>query len=393
MNTDFVGILEKLQENIPTKAIYSDTLKDIAIHVWNSNYDVDHQRAEYTASNGAHVMIIETTYGGGWGAVSHEVINLDTDGIYIEGDSEGNTYVNNGIGVVNGECKDWINGDTTHITSTNTGHFTTRDLYGDWGPFRSNVDILRGNIGNDILDGKTGNDSLYGDSGLDILRGGTGDDVLDGGADTDFLFGQDGADNLLGGLDHDYIDGGVGDDVLYGEGEHDYLVGGAGRDTLYGGDGNDTLLSGIGSDIMNGGSGDDAYIYQRGDGSDVLLEMTTGDTNDILYLIGIHDLYVVKYVDDLMLLFSLDSGDADSLMIENWFSSDGGYQGLEYVVVQDSNLAYKVADLAGIAVDITPQTAAFSCGEIISACSETDFEMLLCMDVMGVQANSYVGNV
>jgi Ca2+-binding RTX toxin-like protein len=47
---------------------------------------------------------------------------------------------------------------------------------------------MRGNAGNDFLDGTSGNDSLFGGSGNDTLRGSTGTgERLDGGAGFDYL--------------------------------------------------------------------------------------------------------------------------------------------------------------------------------------------------------------
>ena len=70
--------------------------------------------------------------------------------------------------------------------------------------------------------------------------------------------------NLYGGRGHDNIDGKAG---------NDYLVGNEGDDTLNGGRGNDTLY---------GGNGSDLFIYNNGDGNDLILDYTSGtDTLNI----------------------------------------------------------------------------------------------------------------
>ncbi|WP_306251425.1 hypothetical protein [Parvularcula sp. IMCC14364] len=65
---------------------------------------------------------------------------------------------------------------------------------------------MRGNGGNDTLNGDEGNDLLVGGQGGDILKGGDGNDVLDGrkgddllhgGAGTDILSGKAGADTFI----------------------------------------------------------------------------------------------------------------------------------------------------------------------------------------------------
>ncbi len=115
-------------------------------------------------------------------------------------------------------------------------------------------------------------DSLTGTAGGDFLSGGAGDDVLSGLAGKDFLVGGSGNDTLSGGAGDDDLYGGAGNDTLKGGDGVDYLLGGAGNDTLSGGAGNDVLTGGLGNDTLNGGLGDDIYIFNRGDGKDVIDE-------------------------------------------------------------------------------------------------------------------------
>ncbi|MBE9189566.1 hypothetical protein IQ230_04130 [Gloeocapsopsis crepidinum LEGE 06123] len=167
--------------------------------------------------------------------------------------------------------------------------------------------ILRGDAGNDTLDGSNddrsdtlyggvGNDSLIGAS-KDKLYGEAGDDYLtgepaefgipgntiymDGGDGNDYLYsrhdaemyGGKGNDTVTGGTSV-YIDGGDGNDLL--DGDESSIDGGKGNDTLtgnysglYGGDGDD-VLSGIaameggrGNDTLTGGDWDSGFIFSR----------------------------------------------------------------------------------------------------------------------------------
>ena len=81
-------------------------------------------------------------------------------------------------------------------------------------------------------------------------------------------------DVLAGDLRDNTLRGGAGDDVLYGgpRGGDDLLEGGAGNDRLYGGIGDDTLDGGAGNDRLAGGPGADTFIYQAGDGEDVIFK-------------------------------------------------------------------------------------------------------------------------
>ena len=63
------------------------------------------------------------------------------------------------------------------------------------------------------------------------------------------------------------LDGGAGDDLL---------VGGAGLDVLIGGTGSDTLEGGLGLDVLTGGAGIDHFVFNRGDGPDLVTDFQPG---------------------------------------------------------------------------------------------------------------------
>lgn len=65
---------------------------------------------------------------------------------------------------------------------------------------------------------------------------------------------------ILGG-DNNVVNAEGGDDIIYGYSK---------RDKIYGQDGNDTIIGGRGSDVLVGGMGSDTYIYNKGDGSDII---------------------------------------------------------------------------------------------------------------------------
>ena len=60
------------------------------------------------------------------------------------------------------------------------------------------------------------------------------------------------------------------------------LIGGKGKDSLIGGAGNDTLWGGKGNDTLTGGAGSDVFIYQAGQGKDVITDYAAGDLLTIL---------------------------------------------------------------------------------------------------------------
>ncbi|MCX2766816.1 calcium-binding protein [Pseudoalteromonas sp. B530] len=113
--------------------------------------------------------------------------------------------------------------------------------------------ILKGTSSHNLLVGDKIDSQSYGGMGNDILLGGKGADNLYGGADNDILFGDAG---------NDVLNGGFGNDELQGELGNDRLEGGAGEDILQGGQGND---------ILTGGADDDIYLWNVGDGNDIII--------------------------------------------------------------------------------------------------------------------------
>ncbi len=192
----------------------------------------------------------------------------------------------------------------------------------------SGADQLFGESGNDVLNGKGGADQLFGGSGNDTLTGGDGDDGLFGEAGDDLLIWNPGDDSDVfeggsgidtaqvnggngaetfsvsasgtrvrvdrldpapfaidaGGMENVVINMNGGNDVFSASGNLAALVkltvdGGLGNDTIGGGNGADLLLGGAGDDQVDGnqgndvallGAGDDTFVWDPGDGSDVV---------------------------------------------------------------------------------------------------------------------------
>ncbi|MBP2160300.1 MULTISPECIES: calcium-binding protein [Asticcacaulis] len=160
-------------------------------------------------------------------------------------------------------------------------------------------DLLTGTEGNDTLNGAAGDDTIFGLGGSDSLTGGDGNDSLDAGSGGhDTLDGGAGNDTLYGGSgERDVVRGGDGADTIYGgDGDLDTIFGGAGNDVIYdgggiydtieGGDGNDTIYGGAGNDWYNGVYGDDLFVFDIGDGVDVVSNPSTPDT-DVIEILGV----------------------------------------------------------------------------------------------------------
>jgi|GEM_PF-265352 len=123
---------------------------------------------------------------------------------------------------------------------------------------RSQINVIFGLGGNDVLRGGGLGDLICGGNGGDLIIAGGGDDSADGGNGDDVVNGQGGADSLIGGNGGDLLSGGEGNDSLDG---------GSGGDVLFGESGDDTLTGGSGADLFSGGPGSDrATDYNRREG-------------------------------------------------------------------------------------------------------------------------------
>jgi Ca2+-binding RTX toxin-like protein len=157
--------------------------------------------------------------------------------------------------------------------------------------------VFQGTLGNDLLegvasysehfDGNVGDDTLNGNGGNDLLEGGTGNDSLNGG---------DGNDTLRGGL---------------------------GNDTLNGGSGINTLSGGEGNDVLNGSNDSDTYLFNLGDGQDVINDSGyVGSNQDTLRFgedITATDLILSRDNQDMQITIHDNS---NQISIKNWFNSD-----------------------------------------------------------------------
>jgi hypothetical protein len=62
---------------------------------------------------------------------------------------------------------------------------------------------------------------------------------------------------------------------------NDILDGGAGDDTIDGNGGDDTITGGLDDDTLTGGDGNDTFVYNVGDGDDIITDFNTGTGQDI----------------------------------------------------------------------------------------------------------------
>lgn len=99
------------------------------------------------------------------------------------------------------------------------------------------------------------------------------------------------------------------------------------KDTLTGDDndnvikgltGNDTLYGRAGHDILEGGLGNDTYVYQRGDGKDIIRDVGGTDTLKLEGL-TLSEVGISRVGDDLSILIS---GSDEGVIIDNYFNTN-----------------------------------------------------------------------
>jgi Ca2+-binding RTX toxin-like protein len=209
--------------------------------------------------------------------------------------------------LIGGAGDDVITGDTDWVaTSLN---WTVTDNQGNW---------LLSPVQGTALPTDGAADVIYAGQGSDRVYGGIGNDVIFGEGGNDFLFGNSGNDVVSGGDGHDQLSGDepsvVGEQVVEGS---DILFGDAGNDSLFGNGGDDILVGGTGNDSLYGGQGMDTYVFNKGDGRDVIFDSKT-EGNILRFGAGFNPDNVTLRLGSLM----LDLGDGDAVHIENFDRKD-----------------------------------------------------------------------
>ncbi len=154
--------------------------------------------------------------------------------------------------------------------------------------------IIHGGSGNDKITSSSGNDKIYGEAGDDEIYSGHGENLI------------------YGGEGNDKIQGGGGNDTVYGEEGNDHIEGSYGKDILVGGKGDDYL---------SGGRGSDTYVFSKGDGKDVIKEMSYNKEEKDKIVLGGNILETIIERDGRNLdITFLDR--EDKITVSHWFSSE-----------------------------------------------------------------------
>ena len=176
-------------------------------------------------------------------------------------------------------------------------------------------------------------------------------------------FGQP-VTHAYSGSGNDLIQGDIYDDTIKSYGGNDYILSGAGNDLLVGGSGNDalygqagadTLQGGLGADRLAGGNGADIYMFELGDGADIIASANISDAEgDEVQLgagIAASDLRFFRLADDSLLMRI--AGTQDSILFEHWFANGPNITALRL----NDNSLMDANDISALAADVFGGTA------------------------------------
>jgi len=347
---------------------YSEDNSEILLNYNNgkevSVYKIENITGErINLNNKEHFVVI--------GNVGNDIISAGDNSAVIDG-NKGDDIITGGNGndwLKGGEGVDEIRGGNGHdiiifdkedmvidggngydvaIASKNEGVYL--DLA------KSNIEAVYGNRGNDYFDarksiqgvyisGGAGNDIMYGSPYDDIIVGAEGKNTINAGDGNDHIYvnsEEDIVNNIDGGKGNDslYISGTkavninladinienvygtIGEDIIYSSGEEDViLVGNEGNDKLTGGGGNDIIDGGKGDDILSGGAGKNRYVYSKGDGKDIIVDLDQGE-NYLLFYNTIKKEDLVFTCNNKDLFISFRNTQEDSIEIRDWYASE-----------------------------------------------------------------------
>ncbi|ADL52807.1 calcium-binding protein [Clostridium cellulovorans] len=260
-------------------------------------------------------------FGSGFGAdgISElDTVNTDIDTIeFVDGITKDNIDLKR-------EMYDLI----ISVKGTNDSIRISNQFYGN-----SKIEVFKFSDGtvldNEILKTLT----IYGTASNDNISGTNLNEVIVAIEGNDTIYASGGDDTIYCGAGHDGVYdgvyGGLGNDTIYGEGDNDRLSGQEGADILDGGIGSDTLFGGVGDDKLIGGSGNDGlygeggndtYIFNKGDGADIVYNVSSLDNDDDRLLfndVNFAEATITKSNADLIIKLN---GTTDSVTVSGFFN-------------------------------------------------------------------------
>lgn len=202
--------------------------------------------------------------------------------------------------------------------------------------------------------------TVYGVDATDPQVNGIYDINARGGSDSTSF--KDYRDIIIGGSANERIRGITGNDEIYAGGGDDIVHGGLGNSKIYGGDGDDTIYAGqdpifyqtfaTSNNYIEGGRGDDylfankgydSFMFNRGDGKDIVNDAggerySHHSLKDEIHFgeqVAVTDLVFSFSENDLL----IDYGEGDELRVKNYMQLDDGVWTRSTGTIEEISLA------------------------------------------------------
>ena len=217
---------------------------------------------------------------------------------------------------------DTVLSDVTTTLSANVEILVLTGTNAINGTGNSLANVLTGNNAANVLDGGTGADTMGGLNGNDTY-------VVDNAGDLVMELPNNGIDTVQSTLTNTLAANVenltlTGTSAINGSGNslNNVLMGNSAANTFTGAAGNDILSGGQGNDVLNGGTGNDTYLFNRGEGRDLVqdADATVGNADRLLFGTTINplDLVLSRQANDLRIAIH---GSTDQVTIQNWYAS------------------------------------------------------------------------
>ena len=290
-NDTIIGGLGKdiMKGGLGNDTYYVDNLGDSVIEKENEGTDTINTAISYELPDNVENLILvgSGNINGKGNNLNNTITGNDGDNIIdglsgintLQGGKGDDTYIINSTNANDVIIENADEGDDTvqsSITYTlNMNNVENLVLTGDSSINGTGNDLdnyIVGNEQDNILSGNAGNDILYGGGGKDTLKGGIGDDtyIIDSAETSIIENSNEGIDTIISNIN--YTLGANIENLVLAGSENLTGTGNSSNNTITGNDYNNTFIGGSGNDTLQGGTGADTYIFNRGDGQDVIDE-------------------------------------------------------------------------------------------------------------------------
>ncbi len=336
-NDTIIGGLGKdiMKGGLGDDTYYVDNLGDSVVEKENEGTDTINTAISYELPDNVENLILvgSGNINGKGNNLNNTITGNDGDNIIdgvsgintLQGGKGDDTYIINSTNANDVIVENADEGDDTvqsSITYTlNMNNVENLVLTGDSainGTGNELDNYIVGNEQNNILSGNAGNDILYGGGGQDTLKGGIGDDtyIIDSEETSIIENSNEGIDTIISNIN--YTLGANIENLVLAGSENLTGTGNSLNNTITGNDYNNTFIGGTGNDTLQGGTGADTYIFNRGDGQDIIDENSPNSNaiDKIKFGANItqNDIEIVRQGYDLILSIK---GTSDKITIKN----------------------------------------------------------------------------